>query len=380
MKSLAVMAPHAGVVSESFIKRHMLKLHPGHTCIVANQTRSGVDLIRDKVPLLVLNEKRAANRSYLAQGRQKILQKARMIPRDLDREAIKQFLRKHRVEVILAEYLDYSVGLIDLARELGIPLYAHAHGYDVSINLQDKRWLERYLTLNEIDGVITVSHYSKQRLLDIGVDAAKVTVIPCGVSLVPTKIPAQSDRNKVSLIAIGRMVSKKAPILLLDAYRRALEEVPNLHLTYVGDGPLYAAVWQYVRAFGLEKKVTLYGALPNEQALLRLAAADIFVQHSITCPLTGDQEGLPVAILEALSYGVPVVATRHTGIPEAVEDGKNGLLVDELDAVGMAQAIIALATDPFLRQTMGVAARATAEAKFSWKLEKERLRRLMSLG
>ncbi len=374
------MAPHAGVVSESFIKRHMLYLHPGHTCVVANHGRDEVDIIREKLPLLVLDKKQKKQTSYLAQGRQKLLQKARIIPHDLDRYAIKKFLKQQRVDVILAEYLDYSVGLIDIAKELGIPLYAHAHGYDISINLQDEGWKEKYLALNQINGVITVSDYSRQRLAEIGINAAKITVIPCGVPLPPIENPAKRDTDNVSLVAIGRMVAKKAPILLLDAFRRALTDVPNLHLTYVGDGPLYAAAWQYVQAFGIEKQVTLRGSLPNLQVMPLLAAADIFVQHSITCPLTGDQEGLPVAILEALSYGVPVVSTRHTGIPEAVTDGTDGILVDEGDTVGMAQAIIALATNDTRRQVMGAAALSTAEAHFSWELEKERLRKLMGLS
>ena len=378
MKRLAVVAPYAGVVSESFIRRHMLDLHPGHTCVIADSARGDVTELRQQLPLMLLEEQQPTRLSYLAQGQLKLQQKLGWLPTDLRQHTIKQFLRQQRVDVILAEYLDYSVGFVDVAQELGIPLYAHAHGYDVSINLQNEEWRKKYLKLNKIRGIITMSEYSKDRIEDVGIQKKRANVIPYGVEL-PTETDLMANNNQVSLIAIGRMVSKKAPILLLDAFRRALAEVPDLYLTYVGDGPLYAAAEQFVRAFGLEKQVSLRGALPNAQVLTLLASADIFVQHSITCPLTGDQEGLPVAILEAMAHGKPVVATRHAGIPEAVTDGTNGLLVAEGNTMGMAEAIATLATDPALRQKMGAAARATAAAKFSWEQEKEALRDLMKL-
>lgn len=378
MKKLAVVAPHVGVVSESFIRRHMLDLHPNHTCVIAESARGDVTALCRQVPLLLLKEQQLSQSSYLTKGQRKLRQKLGLLPTDLRYYAIKKFLQQQRVEVILAEYLDYSLGFIDIAQELGIPLYAHAHGYDVSINLQREAWQEKYQRLNDIEGIITVSSYSQKRLEKIGISTDAKT-IPCGVSL-PMEIRSEKlNSNQVSLIAIGRMVAKKAPILLLDAFRRALAKTPNLHLTYVGDGPLYAAVEQFVRAFGLEEDVSLRGSLPNEQVIDLLASADLFVQHSITCPLTGDQEGLPVAVLEALAHGKPVISTRHTGIPEAVVEGSNGLLVDEGDTVGMAEAIVALASDDVRRQAMGSAARTAAEAKFSWELEKQQLSEFMKL-
>ena len=379
MKALAVVTPNVGVVSESFINRHIIDLHPGYTCVVAEKARGNISLLRNKLPLLLLNEGDEIKPNYLKKGKQKLLQKIGIVPDDFNTQKIKKFLQQHQVEVILAEYLDYSIRFIEVVKELGIRFYAHAHGYDVSIKLQDEHWRKKYLGLNDIDGIITVSNYSRKELIAIGINASKITVIPCGVSIPPSADVMINANSNISLVAIGRMVSKKAPILLLDAFRRALSEMPNLHLTYVGDGPLYAAAWQYVQTFNLEEKVALRGALPNEQVLSLLAAADIFIQHSITCPLTGDQEGLPVAILEALSYGVPVITTRHTGIPEAVKDGVNGRLVDELDTTGMAQAITQLARDSTLRKAMSKAARATAEANFSWELEREKLRALLKL-
>ena len=101
------------------------------------------------------------------------------------------------------------------------------------------------------------------------------------------------------------MVSKKAPILLLDAFRRASEVCPYLRLDYVGDGELFSAAQQFVRAFEMADRVTLRGSQPADVVVELMRKADIFMQHSMTDPVTGDEEGLPVAILEAMATASP---------------------------------------------------------------------------
>jgi glycosyltransferase involved in cell wall biosynthesis len=106
--------------------------------------------------------------------------------------------------------------------------------------------------------------------------------------------------------------------------------------------------------------------------------ADMFLQHSITDPATGDEEGLPVAVLEAMANALPVVATRHAGIPEAVLEGATGYLVDEGDTASMADRIVALARDADRRRNMGRAGWQRAGENFS--REKERAALLNILG
>ena len=109
-----------------------------------------------------------------------------------------------------------------------------------------------------------------------------------------------------------------------------------------------------------------------------MMSASIFVQHSVTAP-NGDKEGLPVAILEAMSSGLPVVSTRHSGIPEAVEHGVTGFLVGEGDVNAMTEALITLYRNPDLRQTMGTAGRDRAVALFSRDTSLARLRNVIGL-
>jgi glycosyltransferase involved in cell wall biosynthesis len=121
----------------------------------------------------------------------------------------------------------------------------------------------------------------------------------------------------------------------------------------------------------------LVGALPHEETLRHIFEADIFLQHSITDPRTGDQEGAPVAILEAMARGVPVVSTRHSGIPYLVDEGTTGLLGDEGDVAAMAANLIALAKDEDLRCRMGRAGRERSE-QFTWERERTVLLDLLS--
>jgi colanic acid/amylovoran biosynthesis glycosyltransferase len=107
--------------------------------------------------------------------------------------------------------------------------------------------------------------------------------------------------------------------------------------------------------------------------------ADMFLQHSMTDPETGDQEGLPVAILEAMANSLPIISTKHAGIPEAVLDSNNGFLVDEGDSKNMAQKIISLTKDPDLRATMGFNSWRRAKNEFSWDNERSKLKQIMSL-
>jgi glycosyltransferase involved in cell wall biosynthesis len=110
-----------------------------------------------------------------------------------------------------------------------------------------------------------------------------------------------------------------------------------------------------------------------------MSEADIFFQHSMTDPQTGDEEGLPVAILEAMAHGLPVVSTRHAGIPEAVLEEVTGYLVNEGENALMAERLATLARDIDLRQRMGEQGWLRAKELFSWKVERAGLLKVMNL-
>jgi colanic acid/amylovoran biosynthesis glycosyltransferase len=293
-------------------------------------------------------------------------------------EAVKQFLQEHDVNVIMAEYLEHGVEWMDLARKLGIRFFGHAHGYDVSRLLRERKWRAAYPGYNQTDGVICVSHFSAARLAAVGVAASKIHVIPCGVPVLDEPL-RRTPHAQVRCLAVGRMVAKKAPLLTLEAFRQAAGACADLQLDYLGGGELLPAAQQFVHDHALEHCVTLHGAQPHATVQRLLQEADVFVQHSITDPTTGDEEGLPVAILEAMAHNLPVVATRHAGIPEAVQHGVTGYLVNEADSANMAERLVALACNADLRASMGIAGWQCAKESFSWTHERDTLLRVLGL-
>jgi glycosyltransferase involved in cell wall biosynthesis len=208
--------------------------------------------------------------------------------------------------------------------------------------------------------------------------AEKVHAIPYGID-VPERFTGRERTTPVRLLAVGRMVAKKAPVLTLDAFRRARDGSTAMRLDYVGSGPLLSSARHFVATLGLQDSVALLEGQTNQAVHALMRAADVFVQHSMCDPDTGDEEGLPVSILEAMAHGLPVVATRHAGIPEAVEHGVTGFLVEEGDSVAMAQRIQQLAGDHSLRIAMGRAGWERARRLFDWSLERDRLRAVLGL-
>jgi glycosyltransferase involved in cell wall biosynthesis len=257
-------------------------------------------------------------------------------------------------------------------------MYAHAHGYDLSSLFHNPLWRSRYADYRQADGLIVVNLPMKERLLSLGIKEDRIHVVPCGVD-VPNQPIRRSPGKVVKCLAVGRMVAKKAPLKLLAAFREASVRVPHLHLDYVGAGRLHAEVLQYVEQFDLSDRVTLHGEQTNEAVLELMTGADIFLQHSIVDPQTGDEEGMPVAILEAMAMALPVLSTRHAGIPEAVDHGVTGLLVEEGDVRGMAAQLVELASAPTLREIMGRRAWARARERFSWTREKTELQKILGL-
>jgi colanic acid/amylovoran biosynthesis glycosyltransferase len=352
---LAVLIAEIGARTETFIRRHVQDLLPGGTVTVGRALPKGRDVDW------------AAAEPFL----------------DLDRisgpGAAERFLRDHGVEVLMGEYLDESIGWLDVAHAGGMRFFGHAHGYDVTERMREPRWRSEYLRYIAADGVITMSECSQRCLVDFGLPAEKVHVVPYGVD-VPDAPPQRPEGTVVRVVAVGRMIAKKGPLLTLGAFASAVRGFPALRLDYVGAGPLLPAALDFVRERGLGDTVHLHGSQPNQVVRRLMGQADLFVQHSMVDADTGNGEGLPVAILEAMASALPVVATRHAGIPEAVLDGTTGYLVEEGDYGAMADAIRLLAREPDRRRAMGVAGWSRAQELFSWKRERADLLRVLGLS
>lgn len=279
------------------------------------------------------------------------------------------------ITTLLGQYGTTSSDCLPAARRARIALAAHFHGYDASRSdiLERYGQLYRYL-FSYASAVIAVSVSMKEKLRTLGAPEYHLHLIPYGTRLdVPTAVPS---RNSPHLVFIGRLVEKKDPLGLIEVFRRVASRFPEARLTMVGEGPLRKACEARLATYGLGRKVTITGLLPNDAAMELLAQARIYIQHSRTAR-DGNAEGLPLAILEAMARGLPVVSTLHAGIPDAVVDAKTGFLLPEGDYQGMAERIIHMLLHPSVGDTLGEQGRRRCEALFDIRNRSSELHKLL---
>jgi glycosyltransferase involved in cell wall biosynthesis len=362
---LAIFVMQLRSTSETFIRRHVEGLAPGRTIAVARMT--GLPAL-PPCPSFVVDQWELRLPVRLA-ARIGVSQEW------LLSASIKSFLRWHEVHVVLGEYMDQFLDFVPMLNKMGLPYVVQAHGVDVSSSLLKPGMAERYKAYRSAQAILTRCEFHRRRLIQIGLPARNIHVNPGGVD-VPCELPRRGIEATMRFLAIGRMVPQKAPIILLEAFRLASLQNPHLTLDYIGGGQLSPAVSQFVRACGLEGRVRLHGSASEDVKHRLLRECGVFVQHSATDPETGDEEGLPAAIQEAMANGLAVVSTRHSGIPEAVKDGETGLLTDEGDARAMAAAFLEI---PERAASFGRAGYAIAATNYRWNQEKSRLQKWLDL-
>jgi len=173
--------------------------------------------------------------------------------------------------------------------------------------------------------------------------------------------PRARGDGPLRLLTVGRLVEKKG---VADALRAIAAARARCEYVIAGDGPLRASLEMLAGELGLAGCVRFEGEVTQAQVARLLAWADAFLLPSVTAG-DGDIEGIPVCIMEAMARRLPVLSTRHSGIPELVADGVSGLLAPERDVAALARALDTLAADPELRARMGEAGRAIVERDYN---------------
>jgi glycosyltransferase involved in cell wall biosynthesis len=175
--------------------------------------------------------------------------------------------------------------------------------------------------------------------------AGKVVNVYNGVSLTPAAGPRPQARPPFHLLALGRLVPKKGFSVLLRACRQLQAQGVEVRLTLAGDGPERGKLRELIHREGLDHRVSLPGAVPHREVARLMAAADLLVMPSLITP-SGDRDGIPNVILEALLCAVPVVASAVSGIPEVIRESDTGWLTMPGDPEALARAVAAALADP----------------------------------
>jgi glycosyltransferase involved in cell wall biosynthesis len=267
-------------------------------------------------------------------------------------------------------------GVIAAAARPSLPLVVSLHGSDVFVA---ERSAPAGAAARRVFGragfVTACSDDLARRAIALGAPADRIEVVPYGVDTARFGGGAGANAGTLRatlrlphgaplLVTAGRLVRKKGFEYLIDALP-LLSAHPDARLVIAGDGDLAGELRERARGAGVAERVHFAGNVPQDTVGAWFAAADVVVIPSVRDD-SGNVDGLPNTVLEALASGAPVVATTAGGIASAIRDGESGLLVAERDPRALAAAIAAVLDDPDRGASLGRAARATAEARFGW--------------
>lgn len=364
---------------ETFIWRHIRTL--GANIVVENMDERGVKY-RDWRPYVTsLYHKKRSGESLARHMARRLKEvcfgiKAPEWPKGM---AViwERYVYERKPDVALAEYGPNGMKAMESCKRSGVPLVVHFHGYDASSLLRFKSYRKQLPALfDNAAAVVVVSRQMKQTLERFGCPSPKLHVIPCGAPLTEFSVTDAVISQPCHFLSVGRLIPMKNPILTLQAFAQCASRCPDVTLTIIGDGKLYGKARKWIMKADLSDKVKLLGHQSINVVREYMAKSGTFVQHSVTTHI-GHIEGCPVSIDEAASSGLPVIATRHGGIPDHVIDGETGFLVEERDWKKMADRMVLLANSPELRRKMGLAGRRNIEQVGNLELQIQKLRTVL---
>ena len=233
--------------------------------------------------------------------------------------------------------------------------------YDNDLALRIYGAVDRWV-LRRFDGVVAVTEEVRGQLLAARVPADRVRLIRNGVASRPFLASGRERQTRtragagVCVGLVGRLAPEKGVDLFLQAAKIVIERAPGVSFVIAGEGPDRAALELQAKQLGLQHTVTFLGRQEDMSAFY--ASIDVLASSS-------RQEGLPVALLEGMASGLPLVATRVGAVPEVVADQVTGYLVDPEDAAALAEAMLALVADPERRMLFGAAGQGRVKERFS---------------
>ncbi|PWU07484.1 MAG: colanic acid biosynthesis glycosyltransferase WcaL [Verrucomicrobia bacterium] len=266
---------------------------------------------------------------------------------------LRKVLEENGASILHIFFGTTAIHMLPVLQSSPIPVVVSFHGADVGCGMLCPSHKEALSTLFERAALVTCRSLDlagKLRLLGCPPDKIRLqrTVLPD----LPFHRHLPPSDGRWKLLQIGRLIPKKGLHTTLQAFALFKQKYPDSSLTIAGQGPLRKELELFSRRLGIASDVHFVG-FQSQEVLQRLLLEHSIFLHPSETTRTGDTEGVPNALLEALASGIPCIATQHGGIPEAIENGCDGLLVEEKNPDALAQAMSLLAESPALYERVG---------------------------
>jgi colanic acid/amylovoran biosynthesis glycosyltransferase len=270
-------------------------------------------------------------------------------------------------DLIHAHFGPSGLAILPFAIKQRIPLLTTFHGFDASSYLKRSIYKRDLAHLFDYSEIVTVSRSMRQSLIQLGANPARTHCRYIGVPITSFVMPIRRSiaekvarKEKIRFLQVSNFVEKKGHEFTVHAFAELTRSFPTCELLFVGSGPLVPKVMELVGELNLEEQVRILKHQDSNTVAALMRDADCFVHHSVTSA-NGDMEGIPTVLMEAMACGLPVISTKHSGIPELFDNGLDGLLVNERDIGQYVEAMYTVLND---HGQLGSRARLKVEQMF----------------
>ncbi|MGE7646336.1 glycosyltransferase [Peribacillus frigoritolerans] len=295
---------------------------------------------------------------------------------------LKKFFEEQDIIAIHAHHGSHGQEILPVCEKYNIPLIVSIRGRDGSDRPEIfKKNAKRYSALNKHGAhYYPVCQYLAEGLRRLGIPAKNMHVLYGGIELdlFPYANRTLPTVGEIRVLSVGRLVDKKGFVTLIKAFKHIYSQYPNARLHIIGAGEDEKKIKSTIAEYNLKDVVILRGAMDSKQVSDELKKAHIFCLASQTAK-NGDIEGIPNALKEAMASGLPVVSTRHAGIPELIEHQRTGYLAPEKNDMELANGIQFFIENPDVWTDYTERARKVIEEKFDVNKQIIEQQRLYSL-
>jgi colanic acid/amylovoran biosynthesis glycosyltransferase len=289
--------------------------------------------------------------------------------------ALAAILARRRADVMHVYFGHTGVHLHPFMQRWPGPCVVSFHGMDVMPRADRPGYVDKLRTMLQwLPLAMVRSESLRDRLIDLGCPAEKIRMNRTGIPLDAFPVVARSFPHDGAwhFVQACRLIEKKGLDVSIRAFAAFAQRFPAARFSIAGEGPMLRELESLAAQCGVGDRVQFLGFLSNAEIAGLYARAHAFL-HPSQMPPDQNQEGIPNAMLEAMATGLPVLATHHGGIPEAVRDGVSGLLVEERDGDRLTDNLFRLALEPGLWQAIGEAAARDVRENFEHRAQIKKL-------